>query len=921
MMSPSIYPKPYEILSTKLEIPCISPRILQRNRLTRLLQNGLGRRITLIVAPTGYGKTTLLSEWVTFLATTNWRTAWVSLDSFDNTPLRLWSYITSALHKAYPKLNFNPSELLHEGYDPLDFSILHPLFNEIASIPFPICLILDDYQEITQQSIHSSIAYLIEHQPANLHLVLASRSTPPISLARLRAQNQVLDISFNDLAFNFSETSNFLSDVMALDLSPSDAQVILDNTEGWIIGLQLIALSCQHRSDCLPLSSGTIGTNHQILDYLVEEILDHLPLHLQEFLLRTSILSELSASLCDSVLEWSDSRDCLTKLEQANLFIVCVDEKKTWFRYHRLFAEAMQDLLQQKEPNLVQILHQRACNWLLTQGYPEKAVAHSLAANDLERAAEILDSFAMDALIKFDGLSLSQWVSRFSNEMIINRPQLGIYKILFASRYGPINQVEFEIKFVEDALNEKARNHISAEQEHFIKWELEAVKALFESVNNNPEDTISRYQELLRIAPTKDTFIFGAMSHNLGGEYEISGRLDSAIDLYEEGIQFAINRDLPHEYVYSYCRIAGIRKIQGKLNEAEKEYQQQLSCTQKTGLDHFVPLTGLLDIAIERQKFDKARLWVSEIIENLSGIEKRPSSQAEYESILACIARFFISQRDYSNAQSYLDMARRSLGNHIYPSEYPILQIIKMQVALNEKTGELPSAVNNLIKEINPLSNVGLSLTTKQAMLARIELAFNRSEPALVLLKEMDKFSRNIGAHEFLLESLILQALAYHQLEQDQPALVAIHEAVNLAAAEDYVNRFVAEGKPIKELLEKYIRSDEEFHNNSGFSKQIEYAERILTFIDQDNSNIAIKPPKHTIIPSRTSPLDEPLSTREIEVLILLVKGKSMKEVAASLMISENTLKTHTKRIFRKLGTHNRAILHQHAIELGLHLE
>jgi LuxR family maltose regulon positive regulatory protein len=918
MTSTSFINPKSEILTTKLEIPVAGSRTLRRDRLFGLLSKGLERRVTLLVAPTGYGKTTVLSDFFSNLTQTDWKTAWVSLDDFDNSPIRFWTYLANSLEKSINPFPLDLATFSPNGNDFRDFSILNPIINTIAGIPHPICLVLDDYQTIIDRTIHESVEYLIAHQPANLHIVLASRTTPPIHLTRIRAQDQVLEISASDLAFNLQEIKSYFFDVMALDMVPTQVKSILDNTEGWIIGIQLAALSYQNRSAERSPNHGVNSANTQIVDYFVEDVLNQQSAALQEFILSTSILNELSAPLCDAITGRSDAHDCLRKIEQANLFIVNLDEQGSWYRYHALFAGAMQQQLNRIHPEIISELHKRACKWLLKEGYADQAIPHARASNDLEFTADILESCELQSLIRLDALQLKQLIGHFSDDLIDQRPQLGIYRMFFFSMHGDMDEVNSRMEITKQVLSRALDGQISSEQHRLIRWEIEAIQVHLDSMRNDSVSIIPRLKEVVDTAPPDDTFFYGALCFSIGTLYEVNGQLDSSLEYYRKGLQFAAYRKFLPECVITYCRIAEIQKIQGQLSNAKSEYEKALSYARQNSIATILPLTGLLEISIEQNKMDQADYWVEEILKYLPQIENHPTVEAEYETGMIHLAEYYLAKRKFDPAREYLDKAIKGLRNHLYNSGYLFIKIVNIRSRLLEMTGELAKNNIHLLEEVGLLKDIGLSLAVKQLALARIELANNHTEPAMLLLRDTEKLSQESGANETLLECLILQAITCQMDGQYKKALSAMEESLRYTTQEGYFYTYIREGQRVKRLLTKLSKTIPNDAQSIEATKRKIFLKDLLSAYHTVSNDPEQSFASILLRPSSLPKMQEPLSERELEVLTLLAEGKSRKEVAASLMVSLNTIKSHTKNIYKKIGSHNRAILYQYASELCL---
>ena len=904
---------PGDFLATKLEIPLLGYRIIQRSRLTALLQTGLKRRMTLIVAQAGYGKTTLLVEWLSTIKTADWRIAWVSVDPSDNTPLWFWSYVAASLKKVSSRIHFNPKQMIQHGYDPQDILQLNTLLNEIEHIPHPMCLVLDNYEAIKDENIQRGVGYLIDHQPDNLHLILSSRVVPPIPLARLRIQRQLVEITEKDLSFTLQEANAFLAEVMELDLTAEKVAALLDATEGWIAGLQLAALSMQGRPDFQPMQDHLLDDNRQILAYLTEEVLNQQEPEIRDFLLKTSILTELCAPLCDALLERTDSQDLLARIELGNLFVISLDEHQYWYRYHPLFAEALRVHLTSLHPELVGELHRKACTWLLAHGYPEKAVSHAQAAGDFKKAAEIVDDCAMQAIMDLDLSNVVNWISRFSDDLLRTQPSLGIYYALANFLLGQLELIEPKLQIVERALQESQENQISGEEEKLIRWEMFVMRAVLDCMQGDFNQGIPHVQKLMKNVPKEDGYFFGFMNHWLAETHDSIGDLDAAASEFTRAIQFAHTHALLIGMAQSGCGLARIRKKQGRLLESEQEYQKALGFAQQSGKDlSLIALaqTSLTEIALERMDSRLNDDWVQDIAKHYNQIE---ASALKWDNLVLLslrLAKYFLAYQDLDNALLYFRKAMSSLQKPRQPRAYLPLEFIDVQMDIWAATGELQAPERRFEEELRLLNPTGKATVAEQAASARISLARHKPAQALAILEDLEAVTRRTGQGERLIETLILKALAYQANGQKAQALQLIGRALRLARPEGYTRLFVDEGQPMKDLLDEYQSMGQVADPGSYLQKLVGAFER----------RPGTPPLQVQSQPSQTSlitPLLAPLSEREVEVLQMLAAGKSAKEMATNLMISVNTVKTHVKSIYRKLGGHTRNVVFQRADELG----
>lgn len=435
------------LLGTKLHVPDIGAQLVHRAALLDALSAGRCRKLTLLSAPAGWGKTTLLAQWA-LRAGENERFAWLSLDSSDNDPVWFWMYTVAALQKISPGVGVRAVELLAMGADPVQV-VLPTLLNDLDTIARPIVLVLDDYHLVVSRAVHEQLAFFISRMPANLHLVLATRSDPMLPLARMRASGELAEVRTDDLRFGAVEAGHLLNDVLGLDLAHTDIQLLHQRTEGWVAGLYLAALSLAGRADAPAFIRAFAGDNRHIVDYLMAEVLDGQPPHLRSFLLRTSVLGRLSGALCDATLQTSDSASILQKIERENLFVVPLDMSRQWYRYHQLFGELLRTELRRTEPDLVPNLHRRAAAWFEAEGLIDEAVRHLISGGDIARSADLI---AADWVDEFNGGGVSTvcgMLDLLPEETVLQDPRLSVARAWVALSVGQLDDAAKWIEAVE----------------------------------------------------------------------------------------------------------------------------------------------------------------------------------------------------------------------------------------------------------------------------------------------------------------------------------------------------------------------------------------------------------------------------------------------------------------------------------------
>jgi len=488
---------PVSLLSTKLHIPPARSGSVCRTRLIERMNEGVKVRLTLVSAPAGFGKTTLLSDWI---ASGGIDVAWLSLEKEDNDPGRFWTYVLAALRTIRPDLGKDAYELGFTSSQSQIDAILTPLINEIAGFPGPLLLILDDYHVIDSASIQEGMIFLVEHMPASLHLVVAGRADPAWPLAHWRSRGQLVEIRSADLRFSSQEAADFLNHTMKLDLSARDITALEERTEGWIAGLQMAALSLQGWEDVQEFIAAFTGSNRYIFDYLMEEVLARQPVDVQEFLLNTSILDYLSAQLCDVVLDRTDSQDMLDKLEKANLFLIPLDDVRRWYRYHHLFADLLLRRLELTEPDHPAELHQRASQWYGANNLLADAIHHALEAGDFLLVNELVSGNALAIVENTELLDVLRYFEGIPNQQFSSKPWLCMAYAWVKAYADPTAGLDYVLQ---QAASYLAGMENASERQH-LSSHLGAIRCYMAWMKGDADQALELTQKMLEGLPEND---------------------------------------------------------------------------------------------------------------------------------------------------------------------------------------------------------------------------------------------------------------------------------------------------------------------------------------------------------------------------------------------------------------------------------
>jgi len=905
------------LLRTKLYIPPIRPdpstgltatstrggrtRLVPRPRLIERLNAGLQRKLTLISAPAGFGKTTLLSEWA---SSCRHPIAWLSLDEGDNDPARFWAYLIAALQTIHEGIGEAALEALVSP-QPLHIeALLTGLINEIAEIPDLSALVLDDFHVITDQRVNDEVTFFLDSMPPHTHLILSSRADPPWPLARLRARREMTELRTNDLRFTSQEAAAFLNEVMRLDLSPEDVAALEDRTEGWIAGLQMAALSMRGREDVSGFIRAFTGTHRFILDYLVEEVLDQQSPTIQEFLLKTSILERMTGPLCDAVTGGTDSQTILAQLEQANLFLVPLDDERRWYGYHRLFSELLRNQLALIHPEQAPVLHQRASEWFEEESFTEETIAHAFAARDYERVAYLVEKYARDMLHQSKYNVLSSWIEALPDELVQKRPWLCVYQSWTRHWTGMREGGEDCLKNAERALN--SLSFLSEKERRILPGYIATVRAHYALTNEEIPRVIEQAQKALRLLPEDDYFTRGTAAIALGGAYWGMGDVLGAEQAFAECASNAMKGGYHYRASSALCYVGMQQVKQARLLKAEETFREALALSQGPGGRRFpnagYPLAKLGELACEWNDLEQARRDVHDGMELCTQLGHVDLMAEAY----VALARVQLAQRDFAGVKDTLQRADRlSRETKLDPWAVCWLDDCRLWLwlsmkKLDEATRWAEASGLKVDGELNYHHDL------HHINLARVLIAQGMRQPsgtcldrALGLLARLLEAAEKAGWIHKEIKILTLQALALWACDDNEGALNALARALTLAEPGGYVRTFIDEGALMGELLLQAAAR--------GIT--VNYVSKLLAALEAEG---------HEIQRLAKIQLIEPLSERELEVLRLLATSLSTAEIANELFITVNTLRTHTKNIYGKLDVHSRREAVARAQELGL---
>jgi LuxR family transcriptional regulator, maltose regulon positive regulatory protein len=900
------------LVSTKLRPPCLRTNLVARPRLTEKLEREPERRLTLISAPAGFGKTALLGEWLGGCAGGESSVAWISLDEGDNDPARFLSYLVAALRSIEEEIGEGVlSSLRAPGYSQAE-ALTGAFLNELADFPGELAIILDDYHLIDSHHVHGIVSFMLDRLPSNVHLVIASRIDPPMPFARLRARGQIAEINAADLSFAQEEAAAFLKDTMGLDLSAEDVAALEERTEGWIAGLQLAALSMRDRKDVPGFVRAFSGSHRDVLDFLSEEVLERQSERIRSFLLETSILERLTGELCDAVTDRDDGLEMLETLERENLFIVALDDERRWYRYHHLFADFLHGRMKHERPERVKELHLRAASWYERNGWASEAVEHALAAGEVEWAAPLIEHNAQALFQRGEGATVDQWLTALPAELVRSRPRLSLARAVWVLIGGRVDEVEPLLTDAERALATVDQPHELSVDEAArglanVPGTVAMLRAELARQRGDVEHTIQFAQRARAYADENDRHLCFFVSWNLAVAKQMQGRLGEAEDALAE---LAADPYVTGQHCYfavrAYYTLGQVQRAQGRLNAALRTCRQGLELAAEAarpvlsaaGVAH----VGVAEVLHERNELDAA---LDHVTRGVALCRQLAYAQWLVTGLTA-LARIRQARGDQAGALEAIGEAERLVPNQeslvdiIFPVAVQRARLLLAQGKVDDPARW--SAERGLGVEDEP----SYLRESEHLVLARVLLAQDKPDQALRLLKRLREEAQAAGGSGSEIEILTLQALALREKGEKEQAVSTLTQALALAEPEGYVRTFVDEGPQMVALLSEVLEAQQRGRLHPLVSAH--YLRKLLAALERDASDAA--PPGADLL--------EPLSDRELEVLALVDAGRTNQEIAEELFVAKSTVKTHIKNIYGKLDVRNRTQALVRARELGL---
>ena len=895
------------LVATKLYVPRVRRGLVARPRLVDRL--GGDARLTLVSAPAGFGKTTLLASW---LGQAERRVAWLSLDASDDDPVSFWTGVVTAVHGAVG-VGDRALELL-AAPGPSD-PVLTALLNELTEVPDEVWLVLDDYHLVTNQDIRRGLSFLVEHLPPHVHVVLSTRADPDLPLARWRVRGELAEIRAADLRFSSDEAAAYLDEATGVSLTAEQVRALEERTEGWIAALQLAAVSLQGRDDVGSFIAGFTGDDRYVFDYLVEEVLAHQPQPVRDVLLGSAALDRLTGALCDAVLARDDAGAMLQTLERANLFLVALDDRREWYRYHQLVADVLQARLTGEQPELVPVLHRRASQWYEEHDQVDAAIGHALSARDFDRAAFLVEVAVPEIRRHRQEAKVNGWLSALPDDTVRRSPLLSVFAAAMSLIAGDLDSVAPRLDDAERALAAAAADGVTpwpdTEEQRTLPATIAIYRASLAQAQGDVAGTARHARDALELAGPHEHLARGGAAGFLGLAAWADGDVSRALETFGQAVESLHAAGSIVDELSGTVVLADLWCTAGRPGTARALCSRALRAAESLG-EPVVRATAELHVGLSELDVEAGDLGAAQ--QHLASADALVGRAAVTESHF----RYFVAMGllaaadgDLAGAVDHLDQAERLYRPGFFPDVRPV-PTIRARVRIRQ--GLLAEATDwARDRGVTTTDPTEYLREYDHLTLVRLLLAEHRAHPdrgttagvvgPLGLLDRLRDAAQASGRAGSLVEIHVLTSLAHEAHGNRQQALASLTQAWTLTPEpEGYVRLFLDEGPPMLELLHAAERDRVVGH----------HARRVLALAGPARSR-----PAEAARPGIT-PLADPLSERELQVLRLLDSELSGPEIARTLFISPNTLRTHTKHVFTKLGVSSRREAVARARERGL---
>jgi LuxR family maltose regulon positive regulatory protein len=892
------------VLATKLHVPRTRPGLVIRPRLSSLLEGAPAGGLVLVCAPAGFGKTALLADW----ARRGGRAvAWLSLDAGDSDPARFWRHVVAALDRARPGIAERVAPLLGPPARSSFEGLVTVLINELVEHPDDdeTLLILDDYHVIGSPQVHQSLEFLLEHLPAGVHLVLATRADPPLALARLRARRELTELRAAQLRFTADEAATLLAGVIGADLPVSSVAALTARTEGWAAGLQLVGLSLRGQPDAVGFVAALSGSHRYVLDYLAEEVLAGRPDQVRRFLLETSVLDRLSGDLCDAVTGRSDSQGLLQQVEAAGLFLTPLDEVRGWWRYHQLFADLLRSRLQQEQPGKVATLHRNAAIWCAEHGLVDDAVRHAVSAGDSIGSARLIEQHFDGIFLHGESTTVQRWLTELPAGLARSRPRLALAQAWMALVGGDVEAAGATLEAAEHAFAETGDEPFqpSVGRAASVLANVAAAIALGRSyldvLHGDAEAAVASASRGLAALDAGEWVLHAVGQWMLALAEWLRGRLAEA----EHGLAASVagwRAACEHPLAAWACHDLGrVQRAQGRLDATLATYRQALDIAAPPDRPAIpaagIGYVGMAEIAHQRDELDAAYQHVTEGI--------RLCRQLNWTQPLAAglVTLAWVRQAggDAGGAREAMGEAERLVPSPSMPNLLNPVPVQRARLLLAQ--GDSAAAARwTQERGLGSDDELTYQKEREHLVLARVLLAQGRSAGARALLDRLHDAAATQDRSDSLIEIDALRALALAAAGEELAARDTLADALTRACPRGYVRVFVEEGPPMAALLERLIAAQRGEPAAEGVPPGC------LTRLQRAFAR-ALAPPSTPRRGTATTPgLVEPLTSRELDVLRLLADGRTNQGIARELVVTLDTVKKHVSHVLAKLGAANR---------------
>jgi len=886
------------MLKTKLFIPSTNTNIVHRTELFDKLDKGLERKLTLISAPAGFGKTTVLSDWI---SSNTIQTAWYSIDKGDNDPVKFMTYFIAGIQTLIDNFGENVLKILQSPQKLQIESILGMLINEVLNIEKDITFVFDDFHLIDSPEIFEIITYLLDYKPQQLHIVLSTRSDPRISISRLRSQDEIIEIRSDDLSFTSNDITTFFNSRFNFDINTHDIQLIKSKTEGWIAGLQLTALSMQSQKDKSEFINDFAGDNRYIMDYLIEEVLESQDDNIKQFLLQTSLFEQFSGSLCDFILDKNDSQIIIEILEKENMFIIPLDTERNWFRYHHLFADLLQHRLKAKGKDKIKDLHNKACLWFDENGYKNLAIDHALLAENNEKAMLIIDSTIEDLWESGQHVAILQYGELLDDEIIKQNLNFCLFYSWILISVGKVENAEKYLSFANAFLPDLTENDTG------IKGKLYITNGYYRLAKGDVGE-IKKYSELALQNISTENSLWRSWAHvSMGDVYSLSRDLPKARTEYLEALKYSKKSQKIFMCLTTVVKLVFNEKIQGKY---------------KSSHNHCVEL--IKEISSKESDETLLNSWYFSAFYSYCGViqfewnnsdEGLANANKGYELskkgndsiiLLICATNYsyvlFLNGQP-SEALKIIEDCESVVNSRQLPP-WMSFPVIAWKARLHMELNEFNRASQLLAPfEAQQSNMIPYIMESIYITLARSYVHDQKYEEAKNLLNQLLKLTTKSNRIERKIEIEFLKIKMHLQKDEIQEAIDLLIQVLKLTEPENFIRSYVSKGEEFENLL-KTILSEWET-DQTDTSIPVDYINKILLVFETDKIHQKKKS-------------DEIISKRELEILQLIAADLSNQEIADKLFISLNTVKTHAKKIYMKLDVPNRRQAVKKAKEMKL---